>query len=147
MILHGLEFNAVKTADTVRQFLTYDLQRAIQCAGLNRVDLRSPQITGMPKGNPAGNTAQIHLDNVAYSELVVKCTARSIKQCSAFSNAILVHKYIDGWPDWKIAVKLQYSISRYKDLKRRALCEFADRYQKQTRDTKGIEEIDLHVYK
>lgn len=146
MILHGLDIDTKATADNVRRFLTNDLQRYLQIAGTNRIDLKSPQITGMPKGSPVGNTNEQHYVEVAYAESVVCCVSRAISNCRAFSNAILTKKYIDGLPDWKIAVELQYSFSRYKDLKRIALCEFADRYLYQTTHN-HIDVNDLHVYK
>ena len=144
-MLHGLDIDTQATAKNVRSFLTRDLSRYLALAGAQRSGLKTPLLSGMPKATPAGNSSEDHFLDVVMAEKVIDCVKRAIANCTAISKDILTHRYLDGWDDWQVARHLDYSQSRYKDLKRHALCEFAGRYRYQTMQA-DIEVNDLNVY-
>lgn len=145
-MLHGLDIDTKATASNVRRFLTHDLSRYLSLAGAQRTNLKSPLISGMPKAAPAGNATEDHFLDVVTAERVVNCVKLAIAGCTLVSKQILTYRYLDGQEDWQVAKRLDYSYSRYKDLKRFALCEFAGRYRHQTMKAE-LETQDLNVYK
>lgn len=146
MVLPGLDIDTQATAARVRKFLTKDLDKYLALAGEQRENLKSPSITGMPKAQPVGNSTEDHFLDVHIAEKTIDCVTRAISNCTATSRTLLTLCYLDCLTDWKVAERLDYSPSRFKDLKRRALCEFAGRYRYQTMKA-GIDDGQLNVYK
>lgn len=146
MVLPGLDIDTQATASKVRKFLTKDLDKYLALAGEQRDNLKSPSITGMPKAQPVGNATEDHFLDVHIAEKTIDCVTRAISNCTATSRALLTLCYLDCLTDWKVAERLDYSPSRFKDLKRQALCEFAGRYRYQAMQA-GITDSELNVYK
>lgn len=146
MYLHGLDIDTKATASNVRRFLTHDLSKYLALAGVQRDNLKSPLLSGMPKAAPAGNSTEDHYVDVILAETIIDCIKRAIANCTLTSKLILTACYLDEKSDWQIARQLDYSLSRYKDLKQRALCEFAGRYQYQAMNA-GLSDGNLNVYK
>lgn len=145
-MLHGLDIDTKATAENARQFLAHDLDKYLALAGEQRDGLKSPAITGMPKAKPVGNSTEDSYIRVITATAIVDCVKRAIANCSQLSREILTLCYLDCLADWKIAQRMNYSFSRYKDLKRQALCEFAGRYLYQA-TAAGIDDCDFNVYK
>lgn len=146
MVLPGLDIDDQATASKVRKFLTKDLDKYLALAGAQRENLKSPSITGMPKAAPVGNATEDHFLDVIIAEATIDCVKRAIANCTFTSRDILTLCYLDCLTDWKVAQRLDYSPSRYNDLKRKALCEFAGRYRYQAKSA-GITDSELNVYR
>lgn len=146
MVLPGLDIDDQATASKVRKFLTKDLDKYLALSGAQRDNLKSPTITGMPKATPVGNATEDHFLDVIIAEVTIDCVKRAIANCTLTSRNILTLCYLDCLTDWKVAQRLDYSPSRYNDLKRKALCEFAGRYRYQAMHA-GISDSELNVYK
>lgn len=129
----GLDINQKATAKKVREFFKYTFPDYLIKAGYHRTDLSSPQL------DPTG--VAVHGINSSENKMMLiinmqeRCRAvyQAIDHCADNSKqpfrTILKALYIDELDDWKVAQKVQYSDSRYSDLKRYALCQFADTIQ------------------
>ena len=146
MVLPGLEIDEKATASNAREFLTRKLDKYLALAVAQRENLKSPSITGMPKAAPVGNATEDHFLDVIIAEATIDCVKRAIANCTLTSRNILTLCYLDCLTDWKVAQRLDYSPSRYNDLKRKALCEFAGRYRYQAKSA-GITDSELNVYR
>lgn len=80
--------------------------------------------------------------------VVCRCIATAIQNCSHRakqpSYEILVGCYLDELKDWEVSSQCGFGETRFKELKKEALCEFAERFLYwQTRAGLGDDAIDL----
>lgn len=120
------------TAAKVRSFFAKDFERLLRLADEQPSFFRSPSYDGMPKSPSVTN----HQEEVAVEWLtsdsllaksILKDVDTAITHCTYLNQTILFYRYIKCWPDWKVAQKVQYSTTRYTELKVVALVEFAER--------------------
>lgn len=153
------EINQKATANAVRNFLTYDFERFQNFAGLNVADLSviDDSHLSSPKMDASGvsahggiNHTESSFNRIIEAEQACKAIYKTIKNCRNGSRTpyqtILADSYLRNIEDYKIQNALGYSPSRYDILKRRALCEFADRFEAWKRRYNIEYMRDLHVY-
>lgn len=138
--------DAKKTAENVDSFLTDDFKRALRMSGHSLVDLKSPALSSAPASSNGFNRVEDRLVAGITVEGIVQATRQSIYHCFKTSRLILVGLYIDELEPNKVAEKIQYEHSQYSVLRRKALNEFADRYEYWERKFDCYPIIDLHVY-
>ena len=118
------------TAGRVRNFFKYNFTKYLIKAGYHRTDLSSPQLDLTGVASHGKNSAEMKMAAIFEAQDKCKAIYKAIDHCSDSSRqpfrTILKSLYIDGLEDWQVALKVQYSDSRYSDLKRYALCQFAD---------------------
>lgn len=153
-----LDIDQKATANRVRRFLDYNFEHYLSFAGLNASDLSVIDDTHLssPKMDASGvsahggiNYTEQSFNRIIEAEKACKAIYRTIKNCRNGERTpyqtILSENYLHHKPDINIQAMLGYSSSRYDVLKRRALCEFADRFDK-WKLYYGIEYLeDLHV--
>ena len=118
------------TAQKVRDFFKYNFEHYLIRAGYHRIDLSSPQLDPTGIMSHSGNSAEAKMATIFEAQDKCQAVYHAIDQCADSSKqpfrTILKSLYIDELSDWQVAAKVQYSDSRYGDLKRYALCQFAD---------------------
>lgn len=125
-----IDIDQYQTAEKVRKFFKYNFPQYLVRAGYHRTDLSSPQLDITGVSAHGGNSAEQKMASIFEAQDKCKAIYQAIDAC--FDSArqpfrtILKSLYIDELENWKIADKVQYSDSRYDDLKRYALCNFAD---------------------
>ena len=80
--------------------------------------------------------------------VVCRCIATAIQNCSHRakqpSYEILVGCYLDELKDWEVSSQCGFGKTRFQEVKKEALCEFAERFLYwQTRAGLGDDAIDL----
>lgn len=146
------------TARKVRNFLKHDFERYLNYAGLNPEDLSviddnhlsSPKMDASGVSSHGGVNRQED-SNLRIIEAEKACYAvvTAINNCKDGSRTpyrtILRECYLKGLDDQRIMGLLGYEHSWYDRLKRRAECEFADRWDK-WKDEYQVDYLkDLHV--
>lgn len=153
-----LDIDQRATANRVRHFLDFNFERYLNFAGLNASDLSviDDSHLSSPKMDASGvsahggiNHTEQSFDRIMEAEKACKAIYQTIKNCRNGERTpyqtILTEKYLRYTSDQNIQVLLGYSPSRYDILKRRALCEFADRFDK-WKEYYGVDYLDdLHV--
>ena len=118
------------TAQKVRDFFKYNFEHYLIRAGYHRTDLSSPQLDPTGIMSHSGNSAEAKMATIFEAQDKCQAVYHAIDQCAdswrCVEETVLKSLYIDGLEDWQVALKVQYSDSRYSDLKRYALCQFAD---------------------
>lgn len=118
------------TAQKVRDFFKYNFEHYLIRAGYHRTDLSSPQLDPTGIMSHSGNSVEAKMATIFEAQDKCQAVYHAIDQCADSSKqpfrTILKSLYIDELSDWQVAAKVQYSDSRYGDLKRYALCQFAD---------------------
>lgn len=126
----GFDIDQIKTAKQVRNFLKYDFASYLLKAGYHRTDLGSPQLNLTGISAHAGNAAESKMMRIFDMQNRCKAIYQAMEHCfnspSHPYSTILKSLYIDELKDWQVANLIGYSDSRYDDLKRYALCQFAD---------------------
>ncbi|WEV40342.1 ArpU family phage packaging/lysis transcriptional regulator [Lactobacillus sp. ESL0681] len=145
----GLDIDQTKTAKKVRDFFKYTFPNYLVKAGFHRTDLSSPQLDPTGIAVHGGNSAESKMAHIFEMQDRCKAVYQAINYCSDSQKqpfrTILKALYIDELEDWKVAAKVQYSDSRYGDLKRYALCQFADSLETQ-KTRYGVDIPELKVF-
>lgn len=101
------------TAQNAREFLQNDCQFYFDRCGLKYDEkhdgLKDYQYTDNP------------------NDRIIKSVMQDIYNCEPKSRQILLASYFGHYHNREIAQQMGYSLSRFKDLKQDALCEFANR--------------------
>ncbi len=156
----NLDIDQKATANRVRHFLDFNFEHYLNFAGLNASDLSviDDSHLSSPKMDASGvsahggiNHTEQSFNRIIEAENACKAIYRTIKNCRNGERTpyqtILVENYLHYRPDITVQAMLGYSSSRYDVLKRRALCEFADRFDV-WKFRYGVEYLeDLHVSK
>jgi len=121
-----------ETSKRVRNFFDSDFERLLRLADEQTSFFRSPNYDGMPKSpstiNGQEETAIKYItSDTAKAKSILKDVDIAINHCKKMSQTILFYRYIKCLPDWRVAQKIQYSTTRYSELKTIALVEFAER--------------------
>lgn len=140
-----IDFN--KTAEYCDNFLRNDFKRAVRMAGYDLIDLKSPALSSAPAPSNGMNNVEDRLVAGLTAEGIAKAGRQSMYHCFKTSRIILVALYLDELSPGEVARKVKYEHSQYSVLKRRALNEFADRYEYWERKYNCYPIIDLHIYK
>lgn len=155
----GMAIDQRATAGRVRNFFKYDFERYLGYAGFNPVNLSVIDDTHLssPKMDASGVSAHGGINHqedstlrIMEAEKACYAVAKAIDNCRDASRTpyrtILKECYLKGLDDQKVMGLLGYEHSWYDRLKRRAECEFADRWDK-WKFCYGVDYLkDLHVY-
>lgn len=143
-----VDFDREKTARNVRRFFNRRLDWYLSQCGSNRTDLKSPTLSLAGGGSPIGNAAENKIINGMIAGVVCQCIATAIQNCSHRakqpSYSILVGCYLDELKDWQVATQCGFAKTRFQEVKKEALCEFAERFLYwQTRAGLGTDAVNL----
>lgn len=133
-----------KTVRNVNDFFLDDYKRLCVLAGGG---ITAPRVDGMPKATPAGNATEAKFIGATSYHKLLKTVADAVNACSVVNRTILLEKYVEHKPNWKVAQELGYEKTRYYELYDQACLEFADALENRTRLLNDPELIeDLHEY-
>ena len=125
-----IDIDQKKTAQKVRDFFKFNFEHYLIRAGYHRTDLSSPQLDPTGIMSHGGNSAENKMASIFDAQDKCQAVYHAIEQCADSPQqpfrTILKALYLDKMKDWQVAAKVQYSDSRYNDLKKYALCQFAD---------------------
>lgn len=124
------------TAKKVKKFFEKDFERLLRLADEQTSFFRSPNYDGMPRSQSTINgqeesAIKYITSDSARAKSILKDVDIAINHCSKTNQIILFYRYIECWPDWRVAQKVSYGRTRYHELKMVALNEFAERLRVQ----------------
>lgn len=120
------------TAKEVSHFFRRMVPVLLRMYGGTQDSIKSPSLDGMPKssyGNSTENKLIKRLEKELEARAIIADVKIAIDRCSFESRQIINMSLVDRKKDWQVCEHLGYSQSRYYDLKRRALNEFADAFE------------------
>lgn len=127
----GLDIDQAATAQSADSFLRHDFRKYLLRAGMRYSDLLSgTQLDPTGVASHGKNSAEKRL--VKILDMQERCLAvyQAIEHCSDMQKQpyrkILECLYFKHLTDYQTAIQVGYSKSRLSDLKKNALCEFAD---------------------
>lgn len=123
----GIDYN--ETAKNARSFLSKGINKYLYKAGMHRNQLKSPALNLAGGGSSGGNHAEDKIINGMESIRMCRCIKDTLENCEPLTYQIISAVYLEGLKDWQMADKLSYSPSQYQNIKRTALCEFAERFE------------------
>lgn len=143
-----VDFDREATARNVRRFFQNRLDYYLSNCGSNRTDLKSPTLSLAGGGGTLGNHTEDKIINGMIAGVVCQCIATAIQNCSHRakqpSYEILVGCYLDELKDWEVSSQCGFGKTRFQEVKKEALCEFAERFLYwQTRAGLGDDAINL----
>lgn len=143
-----VDFDRNATAKNVRWFFNHRLDYYLSQCGSNRTDLKSPTLSLAGVSGTAGNHTENKVINGMIAGVVCQCIATAIQNCSHRakqpSYEILVGCYLDELTDWEVSTQCGFGKTRFQEVKKEALCEFAERFLYwQTRAGLGEDAVDL----
>lgn len=127
------KLNKLDTAQRVKDFFENDFDHYLNLAGAHRTDISSPtmDITGISAHGINHQDASMAI-NIDAANCVL-AVDHTISSCSNSGErpygTILYYSYIKNLSNYVIAERLGYQMSRYYELKNRALVEFAERME------------------
>lgn len=130
-----IEMDRKRTAAKVRDFLSDSFQTYLNKAGIHRTDLSSPKMDPSGVASHSGNSAEEGMQRIFDYELKSWVIYQTMLNCTenenlhAYHRTILIDKYVKLKEDWEIADEIGLSVSRCRDIKNNALCEFAERLE------------------
>lgn len=127
------KLNKLETAQAVKAFFEKDFDHYLNLAGAHRTDISSPtmDITGIATHglNSQDERMAVNID----AANCVTAVDHTISSCSNSGEkpygTILYYSYIKNISNYVIAERLGYQMTRYYELKNRALVEFAERME------------------
>nr|WP_302426969.1 ArpU family phage packaging/lysis transcriptional regulator [Limosilactobacillus mucosae] len=123
----GIDYN--ETAKNARKFLSKGINKYLYKAGMHRNQLKSPTLNLASSGSSGGNHAEDKIINGMEASRMCRCIKDTLDNCEPLTYQIISAVYLEGLKDWQMADKLSYSPSQYQNIKRTALCEFAERFE------------------
>ena len=127
-----VDFDRDATARNVRRFFNRRLDWYLSQCGSNRTDLKSPTLSLAGGGGTHSNHAEDKIINSMIAGVVCRCIATAVQNCSHRakqpSYEILVGCYLDERKDWEVASQCGFAKTRFQEVKKEALCEFAERF-------------------
>ncbi len=127
-----------ETAKKTRNFLKNDLEGLLRLANKDANFLRSPSFDGMPKSASGKNSNENQVieyvsgDTTRRALAVLNDVNKALSLCRHTHQVILYDRYVAGYSDKQVSLKLQYGRTRYHELKIAALNEFAERLKVQS---------------
>lgn len=132
------EIDEEATINNCKKHLAVIFPKMLRVSGLSAANLKSPEMSDMPKAPASGNSMERRIYQRLYAEQVVKRTIEAISHCDQRSKEVLSSLYLDGYTDTMCYMHIGYSRSHYFDVvKPEALLQFADCYMLE----------DLHIEK
>ena len=135
-----------KTAQNVKAFFTDDFKHYLNLANKHLSDISSPTLD---PNNMGGHDGLNHQDERMVVNLdaqnCVKAVNHTLSSCSYPSNTILYLYFIKKMSNDSIAQRLGYQSTRFIEIKKEALVEFAERFDFWRQEDKTSME-DLRVF-
>lgn len=135
-----------KTAQNVKAFFTDDFKHYLNLANKHLSDISSPTLD---PNNMGGHDGLNHQDERMVVNLdaqnCVKAVNHTLNSCSYPSNTILYLYFIKKMSNDSIAQRLGYQSTRFIEIKKEALVEFAERFDFWRQEDKTSME-DLRVF-
>lgn len=135
-----------KTAQNVKAFFTDDFKHYLNLANKHLSDISSPTLD---PNNTGGHDGLNHQDERMVVNLdaqnCVKAVNHTLNSCSYPSNTILYLYFIKKMSNDSIAQRLGYQSTRFIEIKKEALVEFAERFDFWRQEDKTSME-DLRVF-
>lgn len=123
------------TAANVRQFFKQDVDELEQLAGDSLGGLyHSPSFDSTPSHTNHLNSTEMQLIKAIDARKELGLIVQTMKECTGVGKTILVNKYINHLPMFKIEQAIGYSSTQTKTKQRAALIEFANHYAAHGRD-------------
>lgn len=140
------ELDVKETLKNVSDFLTNDLERLLLMSGRNLTDLKSPQLSFAPSHSTGNNVNEDNLIRGLDAGAMVDAVNDTIHHCTPVSELILIELFIKH-KSWIQVQPMVYSEhTKFSQLRKRALLEFADSFDKWQRFHNCKPIIDLHAY-
>lgn len=133
--LENVEIDRNLTAANVRYFLSNTFINYLAKAGLHKADLSSPKLDLSGVSAHGKNSAENQMFRIFDYENKCFAINSAINNCWENPNlnirnkTILHDRYIEELTDWQVQQKVGLSGASYREKKRDALCEFADRIE------------------
>ncbi len=122
------KIDKTQTAEAVKNFFADDFNHYLNLANKHLSDISSPTLD---PNNVGGHDGRNHQDERMVVNLdaqnCVKAVNHTISSCSYPSNTILYLYFIKKMPNDNIAKRLGYQSTRFIEIKKEALVEFAER--------------------
>ena len=135
-----------KTAQNVKSFFTDDFKHYLNLANKHLSDISSPTLD---PNNMGGHDGLNHQDERMVVNLdaqnCVKAVNHTLNSCSYPSNIILYLYFVKKMSNDSIAQRLGYQSTRFIEIKKEALVEFAERFDFWRQEDKTSME-DLRVF-
>lgn len=135
-----------KTAQNVKAFFTDDFKHYLNLANKHLSDISSPTLD---PNNMGGHDGLNHQDERMVVNLdaqnCVKAVNHTLSSCSYPSNTVLYLYFIKKISNDSIAQRLGYQSTRFIEIKKEALVEFAERFDFWRQEDKTSME-DLRVF-
>ena len=123
------KINKTKTAEAVKSFFADDFNHYLNLANKHLSDISSPTLD---PNNVSGYDHRNHIDEKMVVNIdaqnCVKAVNHTISSCSYPSGTILYLYFIKKMSNDNIAKRLGYQSTRFIEMKREALVEFAERF-------------------
>lgn len=127
--------NKQATAANVRQFFRRDVEKLEQLAGSSLSDIyHSPSFDGVASHTNYLNNTETQVLKAIDARKELCLIVQAITACTETSRTILISKYINHLPMFRIEQLIGYGSSQTKVKQRTALFEFADHYATYGRD-------------
>lgn len=116
--------NARKTLKNYRKW--------VRIAGKSMIDIKSPVMSDMPKGDRWGNKAEDGMIQFMEAEAERDAILAALMSLGITSRQVLYYRYCtpDGYSNFKISREIGYSERSVERLMSEALIEFAEAYKK-----------------
>lgn len=139
-LLKDIDYKA--TADNVDDFFRKRVPMLQRLSNDNDLlHIPSQNLDGMPAFHDNRNRAGDRIDRVLEADHICREVADTIRRCSKVTQDILINRYVRNKLDRHVADVIGYQDTQYTKYKRRALNEFADRFEL------SLCWQDLHIYK
>lgn len=131
----------IETAENVLYFLKQHYEKQLRVyQSTNMANLQSPSISDMPKGSIYGNSNEEKMTKFLSAKMIVDGFNHTL-EVGSYELKIVCQNVLGKITANEAMERLYLERTRYYEVKRRALNEFADIFEMQT----GCP--DLHVYK
>lgn len=125
------EVDFYKTRKNARRILS-QYRRLERIAGRSKIDVRSPIITDMPKGDRYGNKAEDALLELMDAEAERDAIVAGLLALKLTSRQILHYSFCmpEPFSNVRISSEIGYSVRQVERMKSDALIEFAESYRR-----------------
>lgn len=127
-LLKDVDFYQTRT--NARKVLN-NYRRLQRITGRDKIDLRSPIMTDMPKTPSRGNAAEDAMVQYMDAEGEQNAIVAALMALSLTNRTVLYYSFCDrsNWSNYELAQKVGYSDRQIRRIKQEALLEFAEAYK------------------
>lgn len=137
--------NFEKTAKMTDRFLSSQCERLAMRAGVRLTDLSSPQLSLAPAHSNAVNHQEENLQRGLQAIEALQAIRYTMDKTHGVSPQILISVYLKHDYAWHIQQKYRINHNAYPELKKVALNQFADCWEKTMEVYKWAEQDRVHL--